>query len=90
MTSAGRTLSPVGCVTDGTVSVCYGPAMEEIKREALGERWCFTCRARRPFSFYVEIPVGESWYGPSGGIECDRHHYDGDLFPGHSREWVEA
>jgi hypothetical protein len=79
-----------GCATDGTLTICRGPAMREIRRDDLGERWCFGCRARRPFVFIVSAPVEPSYYGPSGGIECDRGHYDGDLFPGRSREWVEA
>lgn len=81
---------PSGCVDYGSVTVCYGPRMKEIRRDELGERWCFTCRKRRPFVFLVTASVEPSYYGPSVGVECDRGHYDGDCFPGRYREWEEV
>jgi hypothetical protein len=53
-----------------------------------GERWCFQCRKRVPFTLTIHTPVDVgSYYGPHASIECERGHDDGDLFPGRSREW---
>lgn len=67
--------------------VCYGPPMEEVRREPDGERWCFVCRQRRRFDFVVHAPTEPSYYGPSPSIVDERGHVDGDLFPGRIREW---
>jgi hypothetical protein len=80
----------IGCVSDRTVAICYGPKMEDYHRKELGERWCFVCRKRRSFAMIFSAPVGLSYYGPEARIECDRGHYDGDCFPGRYREWEEA
>lgn len=77
--------------------------MEEVRREAEGERWCFKCRKRREFVRVVTTPITVfwcdlktrkiesntgAWYGPSARIECDTCHLvDGDCFPGTYREW---
>ena len=71
-----------------TVYICRGPAMEEVKRESQGEKWCFVCRKRREFFFVVMSPVEPSYYGPSGSVECVYcRSGDADLFPGIVREW---
>ena len=72
-----------------TVHICYGPPMKEVQRDEMGERWCFVCRKRRPFMFIVTVPAEPSYYGASYSVECDQGHYDGDCFPGTSREWTE-
>lgn len=63
--------------------------MEELRRESWGERWCFICRKRTEFTLTISAPVEPSYYGPSAAVRCDRGHYDGDVFPGCSREWSE-
>jgi hypothetical protein len=69
------------------VYVC-GPRMKEVRRESVGERWCFVCRKRREFAFVVMDTVEMSYWGPTASVECvDRGHSDGDLFPGRCREW---
>lgn len=78
-----------GCVSAGTMVVCFGPRMEVVRQKELGERWCFRCRKRRPFVFIVSAPVEMSYYGPTAGVRCDRGHDDGDCFPGRYREWGE-
>ena len=79
------------CVSDGNVTVCYGPPMREHTREQHGEeRWCFRCRKRRTFELVVSVPTGISYYDPHSWIECGTCHLtDGDVFPGRIREWVE-
>jgi hypothetical protein len=76
-------------------AIC-GPAMVEYWRKPYGERWCFTCRKRRQFENVRDIPfVPENptiddmpWYGPTDHIECSVcKTWDGDCFPGTSREW---
>lgn len=79
-----------GCVPFGNATVCFGPPMEEVRRDDLGERWCFTCRKRRPFAFVMTAPTEPSYYGPTASVHCDRGHGDGDCFPGRYREWEDA
>lgn len=71
------------------ISICYGPALEEVVRRADGNpRWCFTCRRVRAFLYIVQAPVEMSYYGPTPHIECATcGTWDGDLFPGREREW---
>jgi hypothetical protein len=67
--------------------VC-GEAMQEVRRQPDGDRWCFTCRQRRAFAFVVTAPVGPSYYGPNCAVKCETcGTSDGDLFPGRYREW---
>jgi hypothetical protein len=62
--------------------------MRETHRETRGIRWCFECRRRVEFYFVVTDVIEQpSYYDPSCSIECERGHYDGDLFPGRFREW---
>lgn len=74
---------------DGTtVHINYGPAMRKVKRDNLGERWCFKCRKRREFWFIVTAPVEPSYYGPNVDVRCGHcNTSDGDMFPGGYREW---
>lgn len=80
----------MSCVEIAGAVVCGGGPMQELKREDLGERWCFVCRKRKPFVFLITAPIEPSYYEPNASVECDRGHYDGDLFPGRYREWVEG
>lgn len=75
-----------------TVHICYGPPLAEVSRTPHGTiRWCYHCRARRPFELVVLAPTEPSYYGPSPHIECTTcHTHDGDLFPGRYREWEES
>jgi hypothetical protein len=73
-----------------SVHICYGPPMEEVRRDFDGVRWCFVCRKQRRFDFVVDAPTEPSYYGPNAGIECENGHTDGDLFPGRVREWSEG
>ena len=75
---------------DGTiVHISRGPEMVEVVRRRDGqERWCFHCRKRREFLYIVTAPSEPSYYGPNVGIKCGTcSTSDGDLFPGHEREW---
>jgi len=66
-----------------------GP-VKEVKRMALGSRWCFRCRARAEFVTIVrayDCAPEVDYYGPWASIECEHGHDDGDLFPGRFREW---
>jgi hypothetical protein len=67
-----------------------GP-MTEIKRESVGERWCFVCRKRTTFEYVVKCPMDPcSYYGANHDIECSRClTSDSDLFPGREREWTD-
>jgi hypothetical protein len=77
------------CVGDSNLVVC-GTRMKEYSRTSEGIRWCFACRKRVEFQRVVTIPDGMSYYGPSISIDCTNcGAYDGDLFPGRYREWVE-
>ena len=71
----------------GNAIVCR-EELEEIKRELLGERWCFQERKRRDFFYVLTAPVGLSYYGPTLDVRCGTcGRMDADLFPGYSREW---
>jgi hypothetical protein len=70
--------------------------MEEIRRTTYEVRWCFVCRKRHTFEWVVTAPVipenptidDMPWYGPTDHIECSVcKTWDGDCFPGTSREW---
>lgn len=69
-----------------------GPAVD-MKREGIGERWCFICRKRREYEFVVKRydcdPI-DDYYGPWPAYECTHCHKDGLLFPGYERVWEEA
>ena len=80
----------------GTLHICRGPAMEEVRRRPDREAWCFICRKRRQFERVVTAPVMPKkptkhnlpWYGPSTHIECGTcKTWDGDCFPGSGRDW---
>ena len=75
---------------DGTVvHINHGPEMVEVVRRRDGEaRWCFHCRKRRDFLYIVTAPAEPSYYGPTADVKCGTcNTSDGDLFPGHEREW---
>lgn len=68
--------------------ICRPGPMEEVYREELGERWCFVCRKRVPFTLRVMREVEISYYEPNLTVRCTRQgHIDGDCFPGTAREW---
>ncbi len=75
-----------------TVTVC-GPGPMEIRhRQSEGVKWCFACRGRHEFEYHVLVPTTEEgWYwGPAPQIVCTScGAANGDLFPGHEREWEE-
>lgn len=60
-----------------------------VSRRADGQpRWCFSCRKRVGFVRTVHMPDDPmSYYGPHAEIRCEHGHFDGDLFPGRTREW---
>ena len=73
---------------EGGVVICRPGRFEEIRREEIGERWCFLCRKRRMFVYVVVREVEPSYYDPRPSVECvDEGHVDGDCFPGWTREW---
>jgi hypothetical protein len=53
-----------------------------FKREPVGEKWCFRCRARLPHDWIVEGEDGETYYDPSARFDCSRCHRDYTSFPG--------
>ena len=71
------------------VHILYTP-LEEVRRDALDVRWCFTCRDRRQFMFVVKRPTEPlSYYGPIGEVMCSRcGTINGDLGFGREREAV--
>jgi hypothetical protein len=81
-------MSPCSSSPDGSLVVCYGPEMVEDARVSMGDRWCFVCRKRLPFTAITYRPSEPSYYGPVSAMKCDGcGTRDGDVFPGHSREW---
>lgn len=60
-----------------------GPS-HEYRREPVGEKWCFNCRARLPHDFVVkgDPPDVLSYYEPVGFYECSRCKRDCTQFPG--------
>lgn len=78
----------MSCETYGNLTICHGPAMEVIRRDSEGVKWCFHCRKRREFFYIVTAPVEPSYYGPNCDIRCGTcNTSDGDLFPGCERSW---
>jgi hypothetical protein len=76
-------------IGDTLVHINYGPAMKEIRRDSEGVKWCFHCRKRREFFYIVVAPVEPSYYDPNVDIACGHcNTSDGDMFPGHIREWA--
>ena len=49
---------------EGGVVICRPGRFEEIRREEIGERWCFLCRKRRMFVYVVVREVEPSYYDP--------------------------
>lgn len=79
------------CAPVGDNVIVCGTHMVEHSRRSEGVKWCFRCRTRVEFVRIVMVPDGPSYYGPSVHIECSKCGiYDGDLFPGWSREWEEV
>ena len=71
-----------------TVHICRGPALIEVSRQSLGERWCFSCRKRREFLLTVRDSVEPSYYEPVTSVLCGVcGQVDGDCGFGTSREW---
>ena len=71
------------------IHINFGPAMKEVVRRRNGEsRYCFKCRTKREFLYIVMTPTEPDYYGPVADIRCGAcNTSDGDLFPGHQREW---
>lgn len=62
--------------------------MKELRRDSLGERWCFRERRRVEFFHVVTGTVEPSYYDPSARVECGScRSVDADLFPGWTREY---
>ena len=75
-------------IDESVIHINHGPATAEVKREALGVRWCFGCRSRQEFWFIVTAPTEPSYYGPDVDVKCGNCKLsDGDCFPGTFREW---
>lgn len=70
------------------VHISWTGPTKVIHREALDTRWCFVCRKRVEFEFTLTATVEPSYYDPNPAIHCvPGHHWNGDVFPGRSREW---
>lgn len=60
-------------------------------RTPAGERWCFVCRKRVPFTVTTHVPNDPmSYYGPHATVDCDAGHGNGDCFPGTYREGLDG
>ena len=58
----------------------------EIRREPVGEKWCFNCRKHLPHDAVTFTPDDpRSYYGPHWHFECSRCHRDFTAFPGMTR-----
>lgn len=58
----------------------------EVRREPVGEKWCFGCRKLLPHDAVVYAPDDPySYYGPHWRYECSRCHRDMTSFPGYER-----
>jgi len=75
------------CVSDGIFAMC-GTAMKEFSRRSEGVKWCFWCRSRHEFFWVVSVPDGDSYYGPTAGMEGLTSNCS-DLFPGWIRQGIE-
>lgn len=73
------------CYTDGDLTLCTGGPWRTLAVEPAGERWCFACRKRRTFTDTLSTD-DSPWYEPTWARRCEVGHYDGDLFPGWSRD----
>lgn len=82
-----------------SVHILHTP-MTEVRRQSIGERWCFHCRKRRDFEQVRDVPVLNpdvpledqtgAYYGPSDHIECAFcKTWDSDCFPGRERCWYD-
>lgn len=65
-----------------TLHICWGPAMEEVRREPWETRWCFKCRKVRKHDAVVYAPTEPSYYGPHVSVECEGCGEDHVHFPG--------
>ncbi len=64
---------------------------KEIRREDVGEKWCFACRKRLPHAAVTLAPIEMSYYGPHWFYECSGCKGDHVDFPGtfSGREWAD-
>lgn len=86
-------------VAEGSVVICYGPEMEEVRRESIGVKWCFKCRSRHEFHWVKTWPIWDKEKDPDGYSQCWGGDYfsecsgckahGSDLFPGWYREAVD-
>lgn len=67
--------------------LCTDGPHRELKREAVGVKWCFNDRAHLPHDFVIYGPTEPSYYGPWCRYECSQCHQDHTLGFGMSREW---
>lgn len=73
------------------IHVMWTEPHEELRRDHVGERWCYICRRQEMFDFVVTAPIEPSYYGPRGQIECTHcGTVNGDVFPGRDREAVDV
>jgi hypothetical protein len=62
--------------------ICGPTRTTTLEVRDAGERWCFRCRRRVPFTDTCTADAGPSYYDPWWTRRCTRGHIDGDLFPG--------
>ena len=78
------------CTVANGITVCVPTGKWELVKERRPrKRWCFACRKRTLYRFWLFMPGPESWYGPDPAWRCDQCHGENDLFPGMRREWGE-
>lgn len=71
-----------------TLHISWTGPTEVIHRESEGVKWCFQCRKRVEFEYTVTREIEPSYYDPNPSIHCvPAGHWNGDLFPGYTREW---
>lgn len=82
-----ETRTEIGCdhlhVGGQCVYLMRGPS-HEYKREPLGVKWCFRCRAHLPHDWVLigDPPEIMSYYDPQWVKECSRCEKDYTDFPG--------
>ena len=63
------------------IHITWGPT-KELRREAVGDRWCFGCRKRLPHEAVLLGDEKPSYYEPVWVYRCSRCNRNLTRFPG--------
>lgn len=69
------------------VTICGDGPHVELKREAVGIKWCFACRKHIEHDWVVYGSTEPSYWGPWCRYECGQCKRDHTLGFGMVREW---